>query len=78
MSSLNDINESEYSYVMDRCANCRVRATEHIVAYVKISRSVRNVDDVCLHSYTLSEMTCATPAYGEVSVRYIVRRWKEP
>jgi hypothetical protein len=24
MSSLNDINESEYCYVMDRCANCRV------------------------------------------------------
>jgi hypothetical protein len=24
MSILNDINESEYSYVMDRCANCRV------------------------------------------------------
>jgi hypothetical protein len=54
-----------------------LRATEHIVAYVKISRSVWSVEDVCPRNYTLSEMTYATPAYGEVSVRYIVRRWKE-
>jgi hypothetical protein len=24
MSTLNDINESEYYYVVDRCVNCRV------------------------------------------------------
>jgi hypothetical protein len=52
--------------------------TARIVAYANISKSVWNVEDVCPRSYTLSEMTCATPAYGGVSARYIVRRWREP
>jgi hypothetical protein len=55
-----------------------LRVTARIAAYVKISRSVWNVEDVCPHNYTLSEMMYATPACGGVSARYIVRRWKEP